>query len=49
MKGDLHTPTLQIDKAWSSRAAPFMEAAAGGLKPPATAAKRRADARQVAI
>ncbi len=37
MKGDLHTPTLQIDKGVVFEGRSFMEAAAGGLKPPAAA------------
>jgi len=39
VKGDLHTPTLQIDKGVIFEGRSFMEAAAGGLKPPAAAAK----------
>lgn len=39
VKGDLHTPTLQIDKGVIFEGRSFMEAAAGGLKPPAPAAK----------
>lgn len=38
VKGDLHTPSLQIDKGVVFEGRSFMEAAAGGLKPP-TAAK----------
>jgi|SRR4051812_12948664 cytoskeletal protein CcmA (bactofilin family) len=34
VKGDLHTPTLQIDKGVVFEGRSFMEAAAGGLKPP---------------
>ncbi len=34
MKGDVHTPTLQIDKGVIFEGRSFMEAAAGGLKPP---------------
>ena len=37
VKGDLHTPTLQIDKGVVFEGRSFMEAAAGGLKPPAAA------------
>jgi outer membrane protein assembly factor BamB len=37
VKGDLHTPTLQIDKGVIFEGRSFMEAANGGLKPPATA------------
>ena len=36
VKGDLHTPTLQIDKGVIFEGRSFMEAANGGLKPPAT-------------
>jgi cytoskeletal protein CcmA (bactofilin family) len=39
VKGDLHTPSLQIDKGVVFEGRSFMEAAAGGLKPPAAAAK----------
>jgi cytoskeletal protein CcmA (bactofilin family) len=35
VKGDLHTPTLQIDKGVIFEGRSFMEAANGGLKPPA--------------
>ena len=35
VKGDLHTPTLQIDKGVVFEGRSFMEAANGGLKPPA--------------
>ncbi len=38
MKGDVHTPTLQIDKGVIFEGRSFMEAASGGLKPPAPAA-----------
>ena len=38
VKGDLHTPTLQIDKGVIFEGRSFMEAANGGLKPPAPAA-----------
>ena len=34
VKGDLHTPTLQIDKGVIFEGRSFMEAANGGLKPP---------------
>jgi cytoskeletal protein CcmA (bactofilin family) len=34
VKGDLHTPTLQIDKGVVFEGRSFMEAANGGLKPP---------------
>lgn len=34
VKGDLHTPSLQIDKGVVFEGRSFMEAAAGGLKPP---------------
>ena len=34
VKGDLHTPTLQIAKGVVFEGRSFMEAAAGGLKPP---------------
>ena len=37
VKGDLTTPTLQIDKGVVFEGRSFMEAAAGGLKPPASA------------
>ncbi len=37
VKGDLHTPTLQIDKGVIFEGRSFMEAANGGLKPPAPA------------
>jgi len=36
VKGDLHTPILQIDKGVVFEGRSFMEAAAGGMKPPAT-------------
>lgn len=39
VKGDLHTPSLQIDKGVVFEGRSFMEAAAGGLKPPPAAAK----------
>jgi Integral membrane protein CcmA involved in cell shape determination len=39
VKGDLTTPTLQIDKGVVFEGRSFMEAAAGGLKPPAPSAK----------
>jgi cytoskeletal protein CcmA (bactofilin family) len=39
VKGDLTTPTLQIDKGVVFEGRSFMEAAAGGLKPPAASAK----------
>lgn len=42
VKGDLHTPTLQIDKGVVFEGRSFMEAANGGLKPPAPAAKPNA-------
>lgn len=35
VKGDLHTPVLQIDKGVIFEGRSFMEAANGGLKPPA--------------
>ena len=35
VKGDLHTPTLQVDKGVIFEGRSFMEAANGGLKPPA--------------
>lgn len=35
VKGDLHTPTLQIDKGVIFEGRSFMEAASGGLKPSA--------------
>lgn len=34
VKGDLHTPVLQIDKGVIFEGRSFMEAANGGLKPP---------------
>lgn len=37
VKGDLHTPSLQIAKGVIFEGRSFMEAAAGGLKPPAPA------------
>ncbi len=37
VKGDLHTPTLQVDKGVIFEGRSFMEAANGGLKPPAPA------------
>jgi cytoskeletal protein CcmA (bactofilin family) len=37
VKGDLHTPTLQIDKGVIFEGRSFMEAANGGLKPPPAA------------
>lgn len=37
VKGDLHTPTLMIDKGVIFEGRSFMEAANGGLKPPALA------------
>ena len=37
VKGDLHTPTLQIDKGVIFEGRSFMEAANGGLKPPSPA------------
>jgi cytoskeletal protein CcmA (bactofilin family) len=39
VKGDLHTPTLQIDKGVIFEGRSFMEAANGGLKPPVAPAK----------
>src|SRR5512143_2223974 len=39
VKGDLNTPVLQIDKGVIFEGRSFMEAANGGLKPPATAPK----------
>ena len=36
VKGDLTTPSLQIDKGVVFEGRSFMEAAAGGLKPPVT-------------
>jgi len=42
VKGDLHTPTLQIDKGVIFEGRSFMEAANGGLKPPAAAPKPNA-------
>lgn len=39
VKGDLHTPSLQIDKGVVFEGRSFMEAAAGGFKPPQAAAK----------
>src|SRR5262245_13126937 len=37
VKGDVHTPSLQIAKGVIFEGRSFMEAAAGGLKPPAPA------------
>ena len=52
VKGDLHTPSLQIDKGVIFEGRSFMEAATGRRAPPpagpAAAAAREADARQVA-
>ncbi len=36
VKGDLHTPSLQIHRGVIFEGRSFMESAAGGLKPPAT-------------
>jgi len=44
VKGDLHTPTLQIDKGVIFEGRSFMEAANGGLKPPPPPQKQTAPA-----